>query len=131
MKRIVTILLVVFSLTGCAGVSDWSYQLPNNYEVWRINSQEIIIKNAITQNNIDAISGFVKEFSYDSRYVFTRNVQNISDNNILNEEYYTLDTIENKVYGPFDSIEDLQQHVEEWGIKIPEKWYRTSPDPNM
>ncbi len=131
MKKIIMVSILVLSLTGCAGVSDWSYQLPNNYEVWRINSEDIIIKNMNTQNNVDEISGFVKEFSYDSRYVFTRNIENISDNNILDEVYYILDTKENKVYGSFDSIEELQDQAEEMAVKIPEKWYRTSPDPNI
>ena len=130
MKKIIMVSIVVLFLTGCAGVSDWSYQLPNNYEVWKINSENIIIKNMNTQNNVDEISGFVKEFSYDLRYVLTRNIENISNNNILDEVYYVLDTKENKVYGPFDSIKELQGRVEEWSIKVPEKWYRTSPDPN-
>ena len=75
--RMTIILIVVIMLSGCAGTSDWSYELPNNYEVWRINSDGIIIKNLNTQNNVDKISGFIKEFSYDTRYVFTRNVESI------------------------------------------------------
>lgn len=45
-KAILVYLLLVLVLTSCAGVSDWSYKLPNNYEVWRINSNEIIVKYA-------------------------------------------------------------------------------------
>lgn len=125
-------MLVIFLLTGCgAGVSDWSYQLPNNYEVWRINSNNIIIKDMNTQKNVDEISGFVKEFSYDSRYVFTRNVDSIESNNIFDEKYYVLDTEEKKVYDSCNSVDELNELAEKLEIEIPVKWYRTSPDPNF
>ena len=86
MKKLSIVLLISFVLAGCgAGVSDWCYQLPNHYEVWRINSNCIIIKDMNSQKNVNEISGFVKEFSYDSRYVFTRNVETIEINNIFEE----------------------------------------------
>lgn len=132
MKKIFMVMLVIFLLTGCgAGVSDWSYQLPNNYEVWRINSNSIIIKDMNTQKNVDEISGFVKEFSYDSRYVFTRNVDSIESNNIFDEKYYVLDTEEKKVYDSCNSVDELNELAENLEIEIPIKWYRTSPDPNF
>ena len=97
MKKLIMLFLILIVLTGCgAGVSDWSYQLPNNYEVWRINSDSIIIKDMESQKNVEEIAGFVKEFSYDSRYVFTRNVESINNNNIFDEKYYVLDTKEKK-----------------------------------
>lgn len=124
-------LTVVLFLTSCAGVSDWSYKLPNGYEVWRVNSKEVLIKYA-GEETVDAgIASFVKEFSYDDRYVFTRNVDDISENSIFKETYYALDTEEQKVYGPFGSIEELQNQAAEWQCEIPRKWHRTSPDPNM
>ena len=36
-----------------------------------------------------------------------------------------------KPYGPFNSIEELKKQTDEWNVVFPEKWYRTSPDPNM
>lgn len=85
-------------LTGCAGIDDWSYELPNGYEVWRINSNEIIVKCVSdTTNNVN-IPSFVKEFSYDDRFICTRNVLSINENNIFNEIYYILDTKEKANY---------------------------------
>ena len=124
-------LILVLFLTSCAGVSDWSYKLPNDYEVWRINSKEIIVKY-VGNETVDAeIPSFVKEFSYDDRYVFTRNTDDISQNNIFEETYYALDTESKKVYGPFENIEEMKNQAQEWQCEIPQKWYRTSPDPNM
>ena len=123
-------LILVLFLISCADVSDWSYKLPNSYEVWRINSKEIIIKY-VGDETVDAeIPSFVKEFSYDDRYVFTRNIDDISQNNIFKETYYALDTEKQKVYGPFENIEEMQNQAQEWQCEIPQKWYRTSPDPN-
>lgn len=124
-------LILVLFLTSCADVSDWSYKLPNSYEVWRINSKEIIIKYVGDETADAEIPSFVKEFSYDDRYVFTRNIDDISQNNIFKETYYALDTEKQKVYGPFENIEEMQNQAQEWQCEIPQKWYRTSPDPNM
>lgn len=130
-KIFIFICLILIFLTSCAGVSDWSYKLPNGYQVWRINSGEIIIKH-VGDETVDAeIPSFIKEFSYDDRYVFTRNIDDVSENNIFKETYYVLDTVEQKVYGPFESIEIMKNQAEEWQCEIPTKWYRTSPDPNM
>ena len=54
-------------LTGCAGVNDWSYELPNGYEVWRINSNEIIVKcvSDTTNNGIVKICAVKKYPKFD------------------------------------------------------------------
>lgn len=132
MKKIsilITLILTLF-LVSCAGVSDWSYKLPNNYEVWRINSADIVVKYVGDEIVEAEIPAFVKEFSYDDRYVCTRNIDSISDNNIFNEKYYILDTLEQKLYGPYDTVEEFGTMINEIGISVT-KWYRTSPDPNM
>lgn len=135
MKKVLFIfiisLVMLLWLTSCAGTGDWTYRLPNDYEVWHVNSGEILIKSVNLENSGEKIPSFVKEFSYNERYVFSRNVEEISKNNIFDEIYYALDTQEKKVYGPFENIYELQKQAEEWGGKLPEKWYRTSPDPNI
>jgi len=133
MKKNILLITVTFLLvlTACSGTSDWTFELPNGYELWRINSNEVIIKYAPSEADNEGIPSFVKEFAYDDRYVFSRNVEDISSNDILEEIYYILDTQEKKVYGPFDSTDELQNNADELKIKLPKRWYRTSPDPNM
>lgn len=134
MKKVVSLIsfLVLFIfMSSCAGTGDWNFELPNDYEVWHINSSEILIKCTDLENPGEKIPSFVKEFSYDDRYVFSRNIEDVTSNNVLNEIYYALDTLEKKVYGPYKSIEELQKQADEWNVEIPERWYRTSPDPNM
>ena len=128
---LVYVLALTLSLTSCAGTGDWSYKLPNNYEVWHINSTDVEIKCVDLEDEGEMIPSFVKEFSYDERYVYSRNVEDIYSNNVAEEIYYALDTMERKVYGPFNSIEELKKQTDEWNVVFPEKWYRTSPDPNI
>ena len=122
---------LVFVLTACGGTSDWTFELPNGYELWRINSNEVIIKYVKSEVDSEGIPSFVKEFAYDNRYVFSRNIKNISSNNILEEMYYILDTQERKIYGPFDSLEEMHKKTDELNVELPDKWYRTSPDSNL
>ncbi len=133
MKKFFILLLIVvsFFLTSCAGLSDWSFELPNDYEVWHINSKEIKILYVEGNGNSgkEVIPSFVKEFAYDNRYVYTRNIVNITENNILAEQYYFLDTISQIVEGPYDSLDDLKNCATEKGVEIPNRWHRTSQPP--
>ena len=80
---------------------------------------------------VDAeIPSYIKEFAYDDRYVCTRNVESIDDNNIFSERYYILDTKEQKLNGPYDTQEKFKTAIDEMNVCLDE-WYRTSPDPNM
>ena len=88
------------------------------------------MRDSNSQENVDEICGFIKEFSYDSRYVFTRNVDSIEENNILQEKYYIFDTTENRAYDACSSTEELERLAQSLGIEIPSTWYRTSPDPS-
>lgn len=126
---IVSFLLSLLYLSSCMGTLDWSYALPNGYELTHVNSVTILVSHTEEDFQVDGIPSFIKEFAYDDRYVFTRNVVSIDDNNIFNELYYVLDTKERKTYGPFENLEILKTETENLKIEIPKRWYRTSPDP--
>ncbi len=129
-KYIILFVAISILLTGCAGVGDWSYKLPNDYEVWKINSDEIIVKYVSDEIDNTQIPSFVKEFAYDDRFVCTRNISSIIENDIFNEVYYILDTKEKVLYGPFGNIDEFKKKLDELEIAVV-KWYRTSPAPNM
>lgn len=128
--KLTYILALILCLISCAGTNDWSYKLPNDYEVWHINSTDIVIKYTGAESSCEGIPSFVKEFSYDERYVYSRNIEDVTSNNVVEEIYYALDTLEKTVFGPFNSIEELQKKTDEWNVELPKRWYRTSPDPN-
>lgn len=127
--KIVQIIVLIALLTSCAGTGDWSFELSNGYEVWHINSDEILVVYTGEDQNAAEIPGFVKEFAYNDRYVFTRNVKDIKQNNILDEVYYILDMQEKTLYGPIGSLEELTSKTESLEIKMPTVWHRTSPSP--
>ncbi len=130
MKRIFFVIAVLLMTTSCTGINDWSFTLPNGFEIWHINSKEI--KIVCTDDNSEVeIPSFIKEFAYDSQYVFTRNVEDIDSNNIFNEKYYILDTQNRVLYGAYDKIDDFENALENLQIDFPVNWYRTSPDPNI
>jgi len=126
------VLLVVFLLfvTACAGNGDWHKELPNNYRIARINGERIEIYNHKKIADTGKIDSFIKEYSYDDRYIFTRNVDCILNNDISCEKYYMLDTIENKKYGPYYSINAFKSSMGEKNILLPDKWIITSIEYN-
>ena len=64
MKRQLNIFVMSFVmflfLTSCAGTGDWTYPLPNNYEVCHIHSEEILMKCVNAEYESDTIPSFVK-----------------------------------------------------------------------
>lgn len=134
------IIISFFMMSSCigAGYSDWSYELPHEFELWHINSKEIKIVYVGDSPLIGTkgektlgIPSFVKEFAYNERYICTRNIVNIDENNINNEVYYILDTQNAVTYGPYDNINAFNEAMTEFNIADLGYWKRTSPDPNM
>lgn len=126
---ILSIALLCFVVSSCAGTNDWSVALPNNFEVWHINSKDIKIVYTGDATDVKGIPTFIKEFSFNDRYVCTRNVDRIEENNIFAETYYILDTEDKMVYGPYDSISALLTSADKLQFEGPTNWYRTSPEP--
>ena len=126
---IILVLLVFASCMG-PGLNDWSFILPNGFEVCHINSNEIlIIQRSSGGANTIVIPSFVKEFCYNERYVCTRNVDDICENNIFREVYYLLDTLEAEVIGEYDQLGDLESALLDMNITDLGDWLRTSPAP--
>jgi len=90
------------------------------------------LKNGNVSSVSETLAGASRQraFSYDDRFIYTRNVLSINENNIFNEIYYILDTKEKALHGPFGSIEEFKNKLNEFEI-VAENWYRTSPDPNI
>ena len=110
------LILVILSFSSCigAGLSDWKYELPNEYEMWHVSSKNIKIgltssdKNSLTlfngKNELIGIPPTIVAFSYTTRYVFAIVKPNTDieipdiENNV---HYYVLDTLNKNVKGPF------------------------------
>ena len=133
-KYWITLFFVILCATtfmSCAGTGDWTYKLPNEYEVWRMNANEILVKYVGEEIGVVGIPSFVKEFAFNGQYVFTRNISDITENDICKEEYYILDTKERKLYDHIMDFDEMKELADVLGTTVPQKWYRTSPDPNI
>ena len=52
------------------GNNDWSYELPNEYTIWHVNSRSIICGKKHTENSItNVVEDDIVKFCYNDRYV--------------------------------------------------------------
>lgn len=144
MKKILSvILLFIFGLNFSACYSsnnnqvnnnDWSYALPNDYEIWHINSREIVCGKKNTENSIlYVVSKYITEFCYNDSFVCLKRVdvpENIyQEIDMTAPDYYIVDTVENETYGPFDK-EQYQRKIDKLTITGLSSWIKTTPRPN-
>ncbi len=135
---------LVFGLCGC-GASDWIYtQLPGNYAVLFVNSEDIILctVSAEGQPLEPVVERYVQAFCCDERYIGIRQLVvdpeipyeevRISNLDPANRAYYLVDTqekdLEKAVYGPFSAAE-YQSKVEELKLENMDQWIETKKAP--
>lgn len=90
--------------------SDWSYELPNNYVIWHINSKKIVCGKTETENSItNIIEDYIIKFWHNDQYVCLQcvNATNdpLEDIDESNAHYYIIDTLNEEVQGPFSKTE--------------------------
>ena len=124
-KRMIAVLLLsVLLLSACAGAGDWSYALPNGYEIWRVNGENIAfgVRNGSVLEN--ALDGSVEAFRYGERYVALR----MAASEESGEAFFLVDTEGSASY--FAETEDeLLQTCESLGVTDLGDWIETQPAP--
>ena len=109
------LLFFVLLISGCAsGRGDWSYELPNEYQVFMCNSHQIMIigKEHHVVENVSTntyVENYIIEFCYDNQYVGAKRIVPADILHATTEEiynntptYYILDTSTGDVCGPLD-----------------------------
>ncbi len=131
-KAALLCLALAFLLAGCIGpgASDWRYELPNDYEIWRINSRSIRCIRAEGNQGSHVLDGYVSAFCYDERNV---GLQCVSVSEDLQEEidtsapdYYLLDTQTGELSGPW-SLAEWEGNAAGLAELCP--WKATNPAP--
>lgn len=132
------LLLVFFSIflssCGLGGLGDWSYSLPNNYAVWRINGSSIDL--CLEENHggkyISAhtiIESYVAYFCYNDRYVGVIRIESYDTEQIEeNYMYYLVDTQNGTKWGEMNK-QDYLDKCAELGITDMCDWIPTVPTP--
>jgi hypothetical protein len=135
-----------FSVTSCliagcfgSGLNDWRYELPNNYEMWHINSSKIVVglrdsnyslKIYDSTHNLIGIPAHIIYFAYTDRYVYAKTI-NPDDVNSFKNSYsvkiffYVVDTKNRKSYGPFSNEMDFPDNLVINNLN----WIATRPPP--
>jgi hypothetical protein len=135
-KRIVLLIFVIgflIHLVACGpGTLDWDYELPNGYRITRYNGSHInLAGNEVLYQNESRIGfQFIKEFAYNDRYLFTRQIDDIKTNDIFSEVYYIIDTKDDVIYGPYHNLKDIELFAIELKVSVPQRWYSTMGNPN-
>jgi hypothetical protein len=120
------------------GRGDWIVKLPNHYEMWEINGQNICIgipfDNGLSlQISGVGISGDIIEFCSNDSYVGAQQVDVPTDTqkgvDTTSPRYYLLDTLKQKVYGPFDNESQFNNMCSELKVSRLSVWEKTSPPP--
>ena len=126
---------IVVLFTGSSGLSDWSYEdLPNSYEVWRINSQDIVVGKVSDNDSFEVkIERFVLEFSYNDRFIGVKQFPIKQDYNIAidvkkidtsNLDYYIIDSNSDTIYGPYNYYE-YKNKCDELKVGTMKEWVKT------
>lgn len=76
MSKLCSKMLVLFimMLTGCAGLADYSYDLPGDYSIVRTSAHQVTIAPKISESNwgSDIIPKKVTEVAWDDNYILVK-----------------------------------------------------------
>lgn len=147
-RMVLSVLCVVWLLSllaGC-GLGDWEYDLPNQYQVFMVNSYDIVICNFsddMLLNNV-VVGNYVSAFCYNDRYVGVQRIVpddlrhcTVQERYEKEPAYYIVDTekeivfgdADEAVLGPFDEA-GYEKQCADLGITDLCEWIRTYPAPD-
>jgi len=102
--------LLLWLITKNTPSQDWSVNLPNDYEIWRINSKSIVlVKSPLSSKTETIVSNYINAYCHDERYVGLWCAKDGPDD-LLGaaaelDTFYLVDTREDLRYGPFTPTE--------------------------
>ena len=126
------LLIYLLNAVGCApGLADWSYALPNDYELEHINAEEIVL----SRRHSKVIGAFIEEFWYSERWIGIKQIKKLRKDNVntnsdtyQTQQYYLVDAENCLVYGPF-SYTEYMDSCELLDVQTSIEWIKTVPKP--
>lgn len=112
---------------------DWSVHLPNGYEIWRINSESIILAKATSEGGYDTVvDAYINAYFYDARYIGLWCAKDGADDlpGVAPEQdhYYLIDTQTDSVWG-FLTPDEFETLCREYALSGFDVWTKTSSVP--
>lgn len=122
---------------GPGGMGDWAYdQLPNGYEIWRLNSRNIQV---VKGNGTVILDGYVLEFCYNESFIgikhistdegYSRGQSDTKNLDTSNPDFYLIDAQNDAVCGPL-TADDYQKQLQTRRIQDMCGWIPTVPTPD-
>lgn len=110
---VVVIATIITLFAGCAGLSDWAYPLPYGYEIWRINSERIVLVKNQGETSDTVIEDYIISFCHNECYIGIQNIslrtgqssESIGQIDTSNPDYYLVDAASDEVFGPYTAEE--------------------------
>ena len=123
-------LILKFLLRSIAP-QDWSVPLPGGYEIWRINSQSIVLVERFPDGyDQTVVTSYINAYWYDQRYIGLWCAAGGADD-LLGaapeaDSFYLVDSLENTVHGPLDpdAYEELCLQLQ---LSHFDQWTKTAP----
>lgn len=118
----VILFTIIMALTKIKlGTGDWKYELKNNYQIWRVNSKEIIIGKEEDGVLTPSINENVVKFKYNDNFVLVGTNNNFNEDNL---KYYIINLDTDKIIGPLNEKDLTNQDT-----NITMDWIKTKPTP--
>ena len=131
-------LIVILTLTSCAGMQDWGYKLPNGYEIWHINVNDICLVKTEGEFTKKKVHRYITEFCYNESYIGLKRIMidesipygdvHIEEMDKTNVSYYLVNTENDDIIGPYTS-EEYEAQIESLKIEKMCEWIKTVPKP--
>jgi len=125
-RNSVMALFSLIMLTGCAGLADYSLDLPGNYSIVRTSAHQVKVAPKISDSHwgSDVIPTKVTEVAWDDNYILAKQLGLVNDPKISNGyqipnnddvHFWILEIKSGKVFGPLDEVNFVEKK-NEFGI---------------
>lgn len=139
MKKLIILFMGLLLLCGCGpGLSDWSYDLlPKDYEIWRVNSQNIVLGRRSNSGLTHTVEPYILEFCSNDRWIGAKRLvlddsvtaqTNVRELDTSDAEFYLVDTETDTVHGPYTQKE-YENRLALLEVGTMGAWIETYPAP--
>ena len=120
------VFLSLIMLTGCAGLADYSLDLPGNYSIVRTSAHQVTVAPKISDSHwgSDVIPTKVTGVAWDDNYILAKQLGLVNDPKSSNGyqipnnddvHFWILEIKSGKIFGPLDEVAFLEKK-NEFGI---------------
>ena len=125
--------LITLAAVSLLVPQDWTVLLPNGYEIWRINSESIVLVKATSEGEYDTVvDAYINAYFYDAGYIGLWCAADGSDDLLgaapERDRFYLIDTQAEFSCEPL-SFGELEALCKDLPIPALDLWTKTSPAP--